>query len=169
MDEAEISKEEIDSLPIHYAGTEGNKGSLLTIKDIRRDENGKICSLILSGTFSVNDNDSIKKKDLFMFIDDVPGFSNLRLRSPLFPFPLTSTKVQFRVAKNASSNENNEIEVHPFHLDDDIKYISNKIQAGMKVTVFPDHRHGIINSTVKKIDELIDRFEKKIGLLGPFC
>ena len=65
-----------DSLPIHYAGTVGNDGLILTVIGTEK-EGEKVTAIHCSGA-AANDANAIKQYDKCQLLDDVPGLPNIR-------------------------------------------------------------------------------------------
>lgn len=136
-------------LPVHTAGTEGEAGSTLTVVSTVQDADGAVTSITFSGTNSPTDANSVKEFDSFQFQDGVSGQSNIRFLTFVGHKP-SQSPVQFRATSDASSSAGSEVTVSIYPALQASKgrnqNIDRQIVAGMKCTVLPSHRCGLIMS-----------------------
>lgn len=136
-------------LPIHYAGTEGEDQTTLTVYGITTDASGAVTSITFSGTSSPNDADSVKQYDRFQFQDGVSGFSNIRFRT-FTGHQVSAAPVQFMATADAASDGSSRVTVSITPALQATagknQNISAPIQIGMQVKVLPSHRVGMIQS-----------------------
>ena len=135
-------------LPVHYAGTEGNAGTTLTVISVTNNgPNGAVDTITFSGTTNASDANSVKQFDKFQFKDQVSGFQNMRYLT-FVGHQVSSNPVQFQSTANAASTGGNQVtvSVYPYlqALPDNTQNLNQQIQAGMQVTVLPSHRAGLI-------------------------
>jgi len=136
-------------LKTHYAGTEGNEASTLTVVSTTLDANGAVIAITFSGTNAANDPNSIKAYDKFVFNDGVSGFPNLRYLT-FIGHKISQNPVQFRATADAASNNSNQVTVSVYPplqvTSGEDQNLNTAIVAGMQVSVLPDHRCGLIMS-----------------------
>ncbi len=136
-------------LTTHISGTEGNEGSVLTVVSTTLDANGAVIAITFSGTNAANDVNSIKAYDKFQFSDGVAGQPDMRFLT-FIGHKQSQSPVQFRATANAGSTAGSQVTVNiypPLQANSgQDQNINNAIVAGMKVTVLPSHRCGLIIS-----------------------
>ncbi len=136
-----------NQLPIHYAGTEGNAGTTLTVVSVTYDSTGAVTAITFSGTDSANDPNSIALNDSFEFQDGVSGVPNVRFLTFIGHTP-SSSPVQFRATAAAGSTGGSQVTVSiypPLQVQPTAdQNITTPIVAGMQCKVLPDHRAGVI-------------------------
>lgn len=135
-------------LPVHYAGTEGNAGSTLTVVSFTNNgPQGAIDSITFSGTSAANDANSVKQYDKFVFQDGVAGQTNLRYLTFIGHFP-SSNPVQFQATADAASTAGQQVTVFinpPLQIaPTNNQNLNTPIVAGQQVKVMPSHRAGVI-------------------------
>ena len=136
-------------LPIHTAGTEGNKDSTLTVVSTTLDSNGAVIGITFSGTYAANDPNSVLQYDNFVFNDGVSGVSNIRFLTFIGHAP-SQSPVQFQAVASAASNGSNQVTVSitpPLQAPGGAtQNITTPIVAGMQCSVLPTHRCAIMMS-----------------------
>lgn len=150
-------------LPTHVAGTEGNQHSVLTVVSTVQDSFGNYVQITFSGTNAASDASSVLKYDSFQFSDGVAGQPNLRFLT-FIGQSVSQSPVQFSAAADAASTSGSQVTVTlnpplnavvaqgqnpvipPSNPSQNAQYINNAIVPGMKVTVLPSHRCGLIIS-----------------------
>lgn len=134
-------------LKTHAAGTEGNAGSVLTVVSVAVNGDGGVISITFSGTSAASDPNSIKRYDKFQFVDGVAGFPNVRFLTFIGHEP-SQSPVQFRATADAASTAGSQVTVNIFPAlqatSGRNQNVTAAIVPGMKVTVLPDHRCGLI-------------------------
>lgn len=140
-----------EDMPIHIAGTIGEKSLTLTVVSIN-DEGNQI-------TFSSelkDDKDAIKAYDVLNFEKDAFQFYAFNLIPTLSGAP-----PMIHAAEDAASDNDGNIVVK---INPDLKvgvgfgFINKPIEAGMKVTVFPSHKVGFNFAAIEKaIEEVEDK------------
>jgi len=140
---------ESNMLATHIAGTEGQKGSTLTVVSTTQNAEGGVISITFSGTFGANDPLSIAKYDKFEFNDGVSGFNNMRYLTFIGHIP-SPVPVQFQATAAAASNGSNQVTVSinpPLQAASGLNQNLNQaILPGMQVSVLPSHRSGLLHS-----------------------
>lgn len=136
-------------LPVHYAGTEGEQASVLTVVSTTLDANGAVTAITFSGADAANDPDSIKQYDKLQFQDNVSGFQNMRYLT-WFGYKVSANPVQIRATADAGSNGSSQVTVSIYpplqaNANQD-RNINQTIQPGMQVKVLPSHRAGLVYS-----------------------
>lgn len=142
---------ESNLLPIHVAGNVGNATSpsnILTVISTNDPTGQNVTQLTLSGA-TANDVDAIKAGDMLEYNDGVSGQPNMRYLT-FIGHQVSNQKVQFRVTADAAANGSGNVTVSIFPAlvwaQTQNQNLNNAIAAGMKVTVAPSHRAGIIMS-----------------------
>lgn len=130
-------------LPIHYAGTLGNDGTVLTVVSTNDPTGAAITQITCSGAGT--DSDALKSGDLGQFQDGVSGFSNLRYLTFIGHTP-SKNPVQIRATANAASSGGNVT----FNITPTLQStpganqnLTANIVAGMQIKFLPDHRAGL--------------------------
>jgi hypothetical protein len=144
-------------LPVHIAGTVGNSAIELTVVSTTKNAAGEITNILFSqGSANTNDASAVLQYDKFQFEDNVTGKTNLRFLT--FVGHLQSNSpVQFAAeeiaASDATGNGQINVKLYPPLLpgavqasSSDTMNINVDIIAGMKATVLPSHRAGMVNS-----------------------
>lgn len=136
-------------LPVHIAGTEGQTGTVLTVVSVTLNAANQITAITFSGTNAANDANSVKQFDKFQFNDGVAGFNNMRYLTFTGHKP-SSNPVQFMATADAGSTAGSQVTVQitPFlqSAAGNTQNLNQAIQAGMKVSILPSHRAGMITS-----------------------
>lgn len=136
-------------LATHFAGTEGQAQSVLTVVSVTKNADNAIVSITFSGTDAALDPNSIKAYDKFEFSDNVSGVKNVRYLTE-YGTAVSSAPVQFRAEADAASDGSNQVTVSiypPLKSSSGLNQnISTDIVAGMQALVLPDHRCGLITS-----------------------
>ncbi len=135
-------------LPVHVAGTEGNSGTVLTVVSVTNNgPDGSVDTITFSGTTAATDANSIKQFDKLQFNDGVAGFNNMRYLT-FVGHQVCSNPVQFQATADAASTGGSQVtvSVYPYlqALPTNAQNLNQQIQAGMKVSVLPSHRAGLI-------------------------
>lgn len=138
-------------LPLHIAGSVGQAvapNNVLTLVSTNDPTGENITQLTFSGAIA-NDPNAIKSGDMFQFNDGVSGFTNLRFLTFIGHAP-SSQPVQFRATNDAAANGSGNVVVN---INPALVYaatanqnLNTALLAGMKVTVQPSHRAGLIHS-----------------------
>lgn len=138
-------------LPIHNAGSVGNAsgtGNILTVVSTNDPTGANITQITFSGA-SASDLNAVKKGDLFQFNDNVSGLPDLRFLTFVGHQPCQQP-VQCRVTNDAAATGGGQVTLNIYPAlsfqagrNQNIQY---NITAGMKVTVMPSHRAGIVIS-----------------------
>ena len=139
--------EAISTLPIHEAGIAGKTGTELTVQSVVVDSAGLCTQIVCSGLGTTTG--AIKKNDVMVFVDGVSGLSNIRYLTYGGHLP-SSAKVQMRAIADADSAS----DVLTITISEPLcwdptsnKYnVTTPVVPGMKISVAPDHRAGVILS-----------------------
>lgn len=138
-------------LPTHIAGTVGNTaatGNILTVVSTNDPTGANITQITFSGA-GVSDANAIKAGDLMQFNDGVSGKPNMRYLTFIGHVP-SQQPVQIRATADAISDDsgNVTISIYPplVSVQKATQNLSYNVAAGMKVTVLPSHRAGLIES-----------------------
>lgn len=137
-------------LPIHYAGTVGNTPNLeLTVVSTNDPTGNNITQITVSGA-AVSDANAIKKYDSLQLVDNVSGFPNMRYLTFIGHKP-SSNPVQLQVTADAASDSSGNIvlNISPAlcaTVGNANQNIQFNVVAGMKISVLPDHRCGLVVS-----------------------
>lgn len=138
-------------LPTHIAGSVGNAASpsnILTVVSTNDPTGANITQITFSGA-TANDVNAIKAGDLMQFNDGISGQPNLRYLTFIGHVP-SQQPVQIRATADvtASGAGNVTISITPAlsSVAGANQNLSYNIVAGMKVTVLPSHRAGLIES-----------------------
>ncbi len=138
-------------LPVHISGSVGIVGTELTVVSTGKNANGEIITITFSGVVTSPDASAVLQYDKFQFSDNVAGFNNLRFLTFTGHFP-SNSPVQFAAAATAASSGGSvTVTLYPPLLpgalqaaSSDTMNINYDIVAGMKVTVLPSHRAGVL-------------------------
>lgn len=140
---------ESNLLPVHIAGTEGITGSVLTVVSTTTNAAGAVTAITFSGTNAASDASSVLLNDKFQFSDGVAGKTNMRFMT-FIGHQQSDSPVQFRATANAASTAGNQVTVSvypPLQATAGAdQNINQAITAGMKCTVLPSHRAGLITA-----------------------
>ncbi len=131
-------------LPIHEAGTLGNESTQLTVVSTNDPTGVSITQITFSGAGT--DSEAIKAGDLLSFDDGIPGFENMRYLTFVGHAP-SAQPVQFRATADAASSGGNVTISFTPPLVSAVsanQNLNQTIQAGMKVSILPTHRAGLI-------------------------
>jgi hypothetical protein len=135
-----------EDMPIHIAGTIGEKGLTLTVVSINEEGNQITFSSELK-----DDKDAIKVYDVLNFEKDAFQYYAFSIIPTLSCAPAS-----VRATEDASSDSDGNIVVN---ITPDLKCgvmfgcINKPIEAGMKVTVFPSHKVGFNFEAIEKATE----------------
>lgn len=133
-------------LPIHYAGTVGDAGTVLTLVSTNDPTGQNVTQLTFSGA-AASDADAIKAGDMFQFNDGVSGFRALRYLTYI-GHKVSINKVQDRVIADAASNASGIVTVTlawPLNWAGGQNLNLNQaLQPGMQVTFLPSHKAGLV-------------------------
>lgn len=133
-------------LPIHFAGTVGEAGTVLTLVSTNDPTGQNVTQLTFSGA-SASDADAIKSGDLFQFNDGVPGFRNMRYLTYI-GHKVSINKVQNRAIADAASNGGGQVTINlawPLNWAGGQNLNLNQpLQPGMQITVLPSHKAGVV-------------------------
>lgn len=136
-------------LPTHISGSEGTAGVTLTVVSVLKDADDAVIQITFSGCSAPSDVNSIKEYDKFQFSDGVVGYPNLRYLTFIGHKP-SQSPVQFRATADAASTAGSQVtvDIYPALKASAGKNqnITNEIVPGMKVTVLPSHRCGLITA-----------------------
>lgn len=136
-------------LPLHVSGTIGNSAGASQIMTVvsTNDATGANVTQITFSTPVTSDSSAILSGDLFQFNDNVTGLNNVRFLT-YRGHAVSSQAVQCRATANAASSGGGSITVTlatPLvWAAGPSQNINTPIVAGMKVTVMPSHRCGLI-------------------------
>lgn len=140
---------ESNLLATHIAGSEGQAGTTLTVVSTTLDSNGNVIAITFSGTAGANDPNSVLLYDRFQFVDNVTGFQNVRFLTWI-GHKVSQCPVQFKSTANATSTAGSQVTVF---IDIPLQVAAGKNQnintpivPGMKCTVLPSHRAGLLQS-----------------------
>lgn len=147
---------ESNLLPIHVSGTIGNStgaANLLTLVSTNDPTGQNVTQITFSTDASVgNDANAIKAGDLLQFVDGVSGQPNLRFLT-FIGHQVSSQPVQFRATADAVSSGNSVTvslqtinNVGLVSAQNQNQNLNAALAAGMKVSVVPSHRAGILMS-----------------------
>ena len=134
-------------LPIHEAGSVGQKGTVLTVEGTN-DASGKaITQLQLSGEIEA-DSLAFKKNDLIQFQDNIPSVANVRFLTNVGHAP-SNCPVQCRVISDTKASKEGSITINidPILCADNTDSnwnITSNIVKGMKIQTAPSHRAGLL-------------------------
>lgn len=133
-------------MPIHRAGSVGNDELVLTVVSTD-DPTGEAITTITCSGANVSDSGSIKSGDLGQFVDGVSGFSNMRYLT-WTGHEECGVPVQFRMLANAGSTGGGQVTLQVYPTLSSVfgknQNLSQNIVAGMKITILPDHRCGMV-------------------------
>lgn len=144
-------------LPVHRSGTVGNSAAVLTVLSVTVDPATNAVTAITFSGAAASDPNAVKQYDKFQFSDGVVGQPNIRFLTFIGYFP-SSNPVQFSALADAASDPSGNVTVQlqtPLSstLGNgeranglQVQYISDQIRVGMRATVLPDHRCGLITS-----------------------
>jgi len=136
-------------LPVHTSGTEGTQATSLTVVSVTKDANNAITNILFSGTNAASDASSVLKYDRFQFTDAVAGRTNVRFLT-FTGHQVSAQPCQFRATANATSTGGSQVNVAIYPpliaAAGKNQNINTEIVAGMKCTVLPSHRVGLITS-----------------------
>ena len=136
-------------LPIHYAGTVGNQGQVLTVTGFTNNGVGGAIDTITFSGASASDSQAIKQYDKLYFVDGVAGKPNMRFKTFIGHVD-SQAPVQMQALANASSDGggNVTITINPQLqvLPTNYQNINTAVQVGMQVQVLPSHRAGLITA-----------------------
>lgn len=131
-------------LPIQYAGTIGEEGTVLTLVSTNDPTGQNVTQLTFSGAGS---GATINVGDLFQFNDGVSGFQNMRYLTYI-GHKVSINKVQNRATANAVANSSGIITVNlawPLNwAGGNSINLNQALQPGMQVTVLPSHKAGLV-------------------------
>ncbi len=131
-------------LPIHYAGTLGEAGTVLTLVSTNDPTGQNVTQLTFSGAGT--DADAVKAGDLFQFNDGVSGFRNMRYLTYI-GHKVSANKVQMRATADAASSAGSvTISITPAlnWAGGQNQNLNQALQAGMQVTILPSHKAGLV-------------------------
>lgn len=136
-------------LPIHYSGTEGINGTVLTVVSTTLNAQGQVTAITFSGTHAATDPNSVLQYDRFQFNDNVSGFSNMRFLTFTGHQPCASP-VQFFATATAASTGGSQVTVSIYPplqaAEGNTQNLNQQIQAGMQASVLPSYRGGLLMS-----------------------
>jgi len=141
-------------LKTHFAGSQGNSGAVLTVVSTTTDASGAVVSITFNGTSAMSDPNCIKAYDKFVFNDGTAGLPDLRFLTFIGHRP-SQSPVQFRATADAASTAGSQVTVNIYpplqasvvsSANSATQYITSAILPGMKVSVLPDHRCGLITA-----------------------
>lgn len=135
-------------LPIHRSGSVGNDQLTLTVVSTNDPTGANITQITCSGA-NVSDTGSIKSGDLAQFVDGVSGFNDLRYLT-WTGHEECGVPVQIRMLEDSGSNGSTNVvlSIYPA-LSSQFgpnQNLNQNIQAGMQLTIVPDHRCGLVIS-----------------------
>lgn len=133
-------------LPIHRAGSVGNDELTLTVVSTNDPTGENITEITCSGA-GASDSGAIKAGDLGQFVDGVAGFRDMRYLT-WTGHEECGVPVQIRVLANDASTGGGQVtlSIYPalsstFGINQNL---SQNVLAGMKITILPDHRAGLV-------------------------
>lgn len=133
-------------LPIQYAGTVGNDALVLTVISTN-DSTGETINTITCSGANVSDSQSIMSGDLAQFVDGVSGFQDMRYLT-FTGHQVCGVPVQIRMLSNSSSDGSGHIVLSVYPTLSSVfgpnQNLNQNIVAGMKITVLPSHRCGLV-------------------------
>lgn len=131
-------------LPIQYAGTIGEAGTVLTLVSTNDPTGQNVTQLTFSGAGS---GDTINSGDLFQFNDGVSGFQNMRYLTYI-GHKVSANKVQNRAIANATANSSGIVTIDlawPLNWSGgQALNLNQALQPGMQITVLPSHKAGLV-------------------------
>lgn len=140
-------------LPRHIAGTIGNAAApnnVMTVVSTNDPTGQNVTQITFTEPTSSTVAGALKAGDLCQFNDGVSGFTNMRFLSFIGHKP-TSQPVQFRIVADAATVSGTVTATIATSAGYGLvsaqtanQNINQAIQAGMKVTVLPTHRAGVI-------------------------
>lgn len=135
-----------NQLQVHFAGTEGEAGSTLTVVSTTKNATGAITEITFSGCSSPNDPNSVKKYDRFEITT-----ANTSLLQ-FVGYNRSANKIQFMAASDAASNGSSQVTVtldtplYPGVSLSDYISISTDIVVNMTATVEDSFVAGCVYS-----------------------
>lgn len=140
-------------LPQHIAGTVGQAGApnnVMTVVSTNDPTGAAITQITFSVLTAASDTSCILSGDLFQFNDGVSGQPNLRYLT-FIGQSLSSNPVQCRATATAASSGGSQVTVSIYpplcsQAGNQNQNLLFNIVAGMKVTVMPSHKAGIVYS-----------------------
>lgn len=134
-------------LPVHTAGNAGVLAQTLTVVSTNDATGNNITQITFSGV-SASDADCIKKYDSLQFVDNVSGQPNQRYLTFVGHQP-SAAPVQLQATADAASTAGSQVTVNIspalcVTAGNQNQNISSNVVAGMKCTVLPSHRCGLI-------------------------
>ena len=134
-------------LPEHISGNVGNLGQELTLVSVNDDTQANITQLTFSGA-SASDASAIFKYDSLKFVDNVSGKPNMRFLTFVGHRP-SGAPVQMQATANAGSDVSGNVTINIYPALCAVKgnpnqNLNHPLSAGMKVTVLPSHRCGLL-------------------------
>lgn len=146
---------ESNLLPVHYAGDIGNAAApnnVMTVVSVNDPTGVNVTSITFTEPTGGTDANAIKAGDLMQFNDGVAGLPNLRALT-FTGHEVSAQPVQFRAIANAATVSGTVTvqiqtvtDIGLVWAQNQNQNINQTIQAGMKVTVLPSHRAGLIDS-----------------------
>lgn len=138
-------------LPTHIAGSVGNAvapNNIMTLVSTNDPTGMNVTQLTFTEPTGGTDAGAMKAGDLAQFNDGVSGKPNIRFLTFIGHKP-SQQPVQFRITADAASVGGAiTVSVYPALVwaQTENQNLSTALQAGMKVTVLPSHRAGLIHS-----------------------
>lgn len=140
-------------LPVHTSGTIGNAGNpnnIMTVVSTNDPSGVNVTAITFTEPRAASEVGAIKAGDLLQFNDGVAGFENMRFLTFIGHNP-TAQPVQFRATADATSVAGavtvsiaTSQGIGLVWAQNESQNLNQTIQAGMKVTVIPSHRAGVI-------------------------
>lgn len=146
---------ESNLLPVHVAGTIGNNAApnnVLTVVSTNSVSGTNVTQITFTDALTTTDANAIKAGDLFQFNDGVAGKPNMRFLT-FIGHSVSSQPVQFRAIADAATVAGTvTVSIQTINsvglvwAQNQNQNLNNAIQDGMKVSVLPSHRAGILMS-----------------------
>lgn len=135
-------------LPVHYSGSVGNDALTLTVVSTNDSTGNAITQITCSGA-NVSDSGSIKSGDLGQFVDGVAGHRDMRYLT-FTGHQICGVPVQFRMLADEGSNGSTNVTLSVYPTLSSVfgpnQNLNQNIVAGMKITIVPDHRCGMVSN-----------------------
>lgn len=137
-------------LPVHYSGTAGETGNVLTVVSTTTDATGGVIAITFQATGNVpNDLNFVKKYDRFQFQDGIPNLPNMRFLT-FTSYKPTECPLQFLATADAATDGASRVTVNitpPLRvLVGNEQNITSPIVADLQVKAMPSHRVGMVTT-----------------------
>lgn len=142
---------ESNLLPVQVAGDIGNAAApnnIVTVVSVNDPTGANVTAITFTEPTSGTDPNAVFSGDLFQFNDGVSGKPNMRFLT-FIGHTVCSQPVQFRATAQAGTTAGTfTVNITPplVWAQNENQNVNNTIVAGMKCTVLPTHRAGMIDS-----------------------